>query len=77
MVLDKTYIASIDNHSVLFIIKFMVHMGCCLVCVQTNENDKIHAELQYSTTAGKTLRAITLCIHDNNVSSEMSDSSAK
>ena len=30
-----------------------------------------------SSAAGKTFRAITLCIHDNNVSSEMSDSGAK
>jgi len=46
-------------------------MGFCV------ENDIIHAELQYSTTAGKSFHAITLCIHDNNMSSEMSDSGAK
>jgi len=31
MVLDKTYIASIDNHSVLFIIKYIVRI--VLMCL--------------------------------------------
>ena len=59
-------------------ILYIVHVGSCLHSLSlNNENCKILLNFKHNTTAGKSSHAITQCIHDNSVSSEMSGSSAK